>query len=133
MGQVSVFTFELSGHPWQADMHMYFFSVLACLVTYCDPRPIIMGAVTVALHHIVLNFILPCGNLSRWRNLGRAIFHAVILAIEAGVLSWLALELVRLLEKTARKLQKPRSRARQNDTQIESAPKLSQRRNGSVK
>jgi|RhiMethySRZTD1v2_1073278.scaffolds.fasta_scaffold69621_5 methyl-accepting chemotaxis protein len=103
MGQVSVFTFELSGHPWQADMHMYFFSVLACLVTYCDPRPIIMGAVTVALHHIVLNFILPAAIYPGGADLGRAIFHAVILAIEAGVLSWLALELVRLLEKTAQK------------------------------
>ena len=26
MADVSLFTYELTGHPWQADMHMYFFS-----------------------------------------------------------------------------------------------------------
>ena len=103
MGQVSVFTFELSGHPWQADMHMYFFSVLACLVTYCDPRPIIFGAVAVALHHLVLNFIFPAAIYPGGADVGRAIFHGFILAIEAGVLGWLALELVRLLEKAEQK------------------------------
>jgi len=103
MSEVSMFTFQLSGHAWQADMHMYFFSVLACLVTYCDPRPIILGAVAVALHHLVLNFFLPSAIYPGGADLGRAIFHAVVLAIEAGVLGWLALELVRLLEKAAQK------------------------------
>ena len=43
MGGVSVFTFQLAGHPWQIDMHMYFFAALACLVAYCDYRPILAG------------------------------------------------------------------------------------------
>src|SRR5258707_13681787 len=59
MGGVSVFTFQLSGHAWQIDMHMYFFAALACLVAYCDYRPILAGTVAVALHHLVLNFLLP--------------------------------------------------------------------------
>ena len=29
MGDVSVFTYQLAGHAWQADMHMYFFAALA--------------------------------------------------------------------------------------------------------
>ena len=52
MGGVSVFTYELAGHPWQIDMHMYFFAALACLVAYCDIRPILAGTVAVALHHL---------------------------------------------------------------------------------
>src|SRR3954471_9533548 len=36
MGGVALFTFELNGHPWQSDMHMYFFSVLACLLAHFD-------------------------------------------------------------------------------------------------
>ena len=59
MGSVSVFTFQLAGHAWQVDMHMYFFATLACLLAYCDYRPILAGAVAVALHHLVLNFLLP--------------------------------------------------------------------------
>jgi len=35
MGGVSVFTYQLAGHPWQIDIHMYFFAALACLVAYC--------------------------------------------------------------------------------------------------
>jgi methyl-accepting chemotaxis protein len=35
MGDVSFFTYQLSGHAWQIDMHMYFFAALACLVAYC--------------------------------------------------------------------------------------------------
>ena len=40
MGGVSVLVFQLSGHAWQIDMHMYFFAALASLVAYCDYRPI---------------------------------------------------------------------------------------------
>lgn len=130
MGDVSVFTYQLSGHPWQADMHMYFFSVLACLVTYCDWRPIIFGAVAVALHHLVLNFIFPAAVYPGGADVGRAIFHAVILFTEAGVLSWLALELARLLEKAAQKTteaamsREAEQRANQNRAEAELKAKL---------
>src|SRR5713101_7061609 len=59
MGGVSVFTFQLSGHAWQVDSHLYFFAALASLAAYCDYRPIIAGTIAVALHHLALNFILP--------------------------------------------------------------------------
>ena len=36
MADVSMFVFQLEGHRWQVDMHMYFFAALACLVAYCD-------------------------------------------------------------------------------------------------
>ena len=93
MGGVSVFAFQLAGHAWQIDMHMYFFAALACLVAYCDYRPILAGAVAVALHHLVLNFLLPAAVYPGGADLGRVVLHAVILLIEAGVLSWLALKL----------------------------------------
>ena len=59
MGGVAVFASQMSGHPWQIDLHMYFFATLACLVAYCDWRPIIAGTLAVALHHLILNFIVP--------------------------------------------------------------------------
>ena len=103
MGDVSVFAYQLAGHPWQIDMHMYFFAALACLVAYCDYRPILAGTVAVALHHLVLNFLLPAAIYPGGTDLGRVVLHAVILLIEAGVLSWLAVTLSHLFATTAQK------------------------------
>jgi methyl-accepting chemotaxis protein len=103
MGDVSVFTFQLSGHPWQIDMHMYFFAALACLVSYCDYRPILAGTVAVALHHLALNFILPAAIYPCGADLGRVVVHAVILVIEAAVLIWLAHKLSNLFDTAAQK------------------------------
>src|SRR6266481_2287796 len=98
MGCISVFTFELAGHPWQVDMHMYFFAALACLVAYCDFRAIVAGTVAVALHHLVLNFIIPAAVFPGGADLARVIFHAVIVVVEASVLAWVALQLAQLFE-----------------------------------
>lgn len=103
MGGISVITFQLAGHAWQADVHMYYIVGLACLVAYCDYRPIIVGATAVALHHLVLNFILPAAVYPGGSDFGRVVLHAVILMAEAGVLTWLALTLSRLFETTAQK------------------------------
>jgi methyl-accepting chemotaxis protein len=103
MGDVSVITFLFAGHPWQIDTHMYFFAALACLVSYCDYRPILAATAAVALHHLVLNFILPAAVYPGGTDLGRVVVHAVILVIEAGVLIWLAHKLSHLFETAAQK------------------------------
>src|SRR5882757_3152793 len=103
MGGVAVLTFQLAGHAWQADLHMYFIVGLACLVAYCDYRPILIGAAAVALHHLVLNFILPAAVYPGGSDFGRVVLHAVILIVECAVLSWLALTLSQLIETTAQK------------------------------
>jgi methyl-accepting chemotaxis protein len=103
MGGVSMLVFELTGHAWQIDLHMYFFAALACLVAYCDYRPVIAGTVAVALHHLALNFIFPAAIYPGGADFGRVVVHAVILLIEAGVLIALALKLSQLFDTTARK------------------------------
>ena len=103
MSDVSMFVFQLEGHRWQVDMHMYFFAALACLVAYCDYRPILVGTAAVALHHLALNFLLPAAIYPGGADLGRVVLHAVILIIEAGVLIWLAHTLTHLFEMAARK------------------------------
>jgi methyl-accepting chemotaxis protein len=103
MGGVSVFVFQLAGHPWQTDMHMYFFAALASLVAYCDARPIILGAIAVALHHLTLNFMLPAAVYPGGADLGRVVLHAVIVLIEASVLIWLAHTLSSLFETAAQR------------------------------
>src|SRR6201994_3292101 len=101
MGGVSVFAYQLAGHAWQIDMHMYFFAALACTVAYCDFRPIVAATVAVALHHIALNFLLPAAIYPGGSDFGRVVLHAVILLIEAGVLIALAHKLQELFETTA--------------------------------
>jgi methyl-accepting chemotaxis protein len=103
MGGVSVITFQFMGNPWQIDIHMYFFAALACLVAYCDYRPIIAGTVAVALHHLILNFILPAAIFPGGADFGRVVLHACILLFEAGVLIWVAHELANLFATTAQK------------------------------
>ncbi len=103
MGGASVFTFQFMGHPWQTDTHMYFFAALACLVAYCDYRPILAGTVAVALHHLVLNFVVPAAIFPGGTDFGRVLLHAAILVLEAGVLIWVAHELASLFVKTAQK------------------------------
>jgi methyl-accepting chemotaxis protein len=103
MGDVSVFTYQLNGHAWQSDMHMYFFATLACLVAYCDYRPIVAAAVAISLHHLALNFLFPAAIYPGGADLGRAMFHAVIVMIESGVLIWLAHKLANLFDTAAQK------------------------------
>jgi methyl-accepting chemotaxis protein len=103
MSDASIFTYQFAGHPWQTDIHMYFFAVLACLVAYCDYRPIVAGAVAVALHHLVLNFLFPAAVYPGGADFGRVVLHAAILSIEAAVLAWLAHTLSMLFKTTAQK------------------------------
>jgi methyl-accepting chemotaxis protein len=103
MGDVALFTYQLAGHAWQADIHMYYFAVLACLVAYCDYRPIAIATIAVALHHLVLNFIVPAAVFPGGTDLSRVVLHAVILMIEAGVLVWLAMQLEQLFAITEQK------------------------------
>jgi len=103
MGGVSVLAFQLSGHAWQIDVHMYFFAALALLVAYCDYRPIVIATVAVALHHLILNFLLPAAIFPSGADLGRVVLHAVILVMEAAVLIWLAHKLAQMFEVMALK------------------------------
>ncbi len=132
MGGVSVLTFQLAGHTWQIDMHMYFFAALACLVAYCDYRPIIAGTIAVALHHLALNFILPAAIYPGGADFGRVVLHAVILVIEAGVLIWLAHKLSQLFETTALKTAEAEAasaaEARANAERIEAERRAKQER-----
>jgi methyl-accepting chemotaxis protein len=72
-------------------------------VAYCDYRPIIAGTIAVALHHLVLNFVLPAAVYPGGTDLARVVLHAVILLIEAGVLMGLTFKLSQLFATAALK------------------------------
>ncbi|WPB87288.1 methyl-accepting chemotaxis protein [Sediminicoccus rosea] len=84
MAVVSVHV-ALAPAGWRLDVHMAYFAALALLAGFCDPRPILLGTLTVALHHVALNFAAPAlvfGTPDG--DLGRVVLHAVILLVEAA-------------------------------------------------
>ena len=86
MIQVSLCVAALEGHAWQVDMHMYYFALLAVLVSYIDWRVIIAATAAVAIHHLGVDYFHAAAIYPGGADLGRVIMHAVILIIEAVVL-----------------------------------------------
>ncbi len=93
----------LAGHRWQLDIHMYFFALLACLVVYCDIRAIVAATLAVAVHHLVLNSVLPAALYPGGADFGRVMLHAGVLVVEAVVLSSVAYTLTKLFTVVAQK------------------------------
>jgi methyl-accepting chemotaxis protein len=101
MASVSLLVAAFAGSPWQIDMHMAYFSGLAVLFAYCDWKVIIAGTATVAVHHLLLSFLLPAAVFPGGGDLARVVLHAVILVVEAAVLVWAANSLTRMFAASA--------------------------------
>ncbi len=123
MADVSLLVYQMAGHPWQPDMHMYFFAALATLVAYCDYRAILAGTVAVAVHHLALNFLLPAAIYPGGSDLGRVVLHATILILETGVLVWIVIELAQLFDVAARKTDEAKQPAPPRNAPVPSAAK----------
>ena len=90
MGEPALLVFVMRGHPWQMDMHMYFFAMLALMIAWFDRRAILLAAVVVALHHLLLLYLLPFAVFPSEGTLPRVLLHAAIVAFQTAVLVWLA-------------------------------------------
>src|SRR6202021_2206644 len=84
IGQTSLLVLAFSGHPWQVEMHFYYFAVLAMLSGFCDWRVLALAAGLVSLHHVSLNFILPDAIYPGGNNPWRGGVHAVVVVVGAG-------------------------------------------------
>ena len=91
---VAVLVYQMAGHPWQIDLHMYFFAGLAILVVLADSRALLLSAAVVAVHHLALNFLLPMAVYPDGTDLLRVVLHAVIVVLETAALYWLCERLV---------------------------------------
>jgi len=99
MAAILVLVFR--GHPWQIDVHMYFFAVLAIVSVYCDPRVIVATATTIAVHHLLFNWVVPSWVFPEGADFGRVMLHAVVVVLESAALFWLALKLRGAFEAVA--------------------------------
>jgi methyl-accepting chemotaxis protein len=89
-GIVAFMVAIMEGHPWQMDLHMYFFASLAFIGAMCDWRAILLTTLTIAIHHLTLNFIAPVLVFLGGTDTARVILHAGIVIIESGALLWMA-------------------------------------------
>jgi len=79
----------LAGSSWQADAHMLFFAEVAVTAALIDRQAIMIGGLVIALHHLVLNLVVPALVFPGGADLTRVVFHAVVLILECAALAWL--------------------------------------------
>ncbi len=94
----ALLVYVFRGHPWQIDIHMYFFAVLALLAGFCDARAILIPAAVVAVHHISFNFLVPTWVFPDGGDFARVILHAVVVVLEVPSLVWLSMRVGTALE-----------------------------------
>ncbi len=95
-----LFVFE--SQPWQIDLHMIFFALLAMVAILCDWKAVCASATVVAVHHIGFGLLVPAWVFGSTGSFGRIALHAVILIVEAGTLMWLGNAMMTLTERIAR-------------------------------
>ncbi|WP_206244864.1 response regulator [Novosphingobium terrae] len=102
VGEPALLLFLLRGHPWQMDMHMYFFAMLALTIAWFDRSAILVAAAATALHHLLLLYLLPYAVFPGEGDLGRVLLHAAIVAFQTAVLVWLSNMVVESFERIGR-------------------------------
>ncbi|WP_425407360.1 methyl-accepting chemotaxis protein [Hwanghaeella sp.] len=133
IGIVSTLVYALAGHPWQIDMHMYFFAALAMLAALCSWQVLIVAAGVTAVHHLTLNFLLPEFVFPGGSDFARVVLHAVIVVFETGILIWVVdrirrafVESADALEKAAEAEQAVRAAQAQQEAQRAEADEMRQ-------
>jgi two-component system chemotaxis sensor kinase CheA len=69
--------------PVQIEMHFYFFALIAMLAVYGNPLVILAAAVTVALHHLALWFLLPRSVFNYEAPVWVVAVHALFVVLES--------------------------------------------------
>lgn len=104
----ALFLYLFDGHPWQMDMHMYFFATLAALTVLCDRWAIVAAALATAAHHVLLTLFAPDWVFSGGANLPRVMLHALIVVLQCVTLLWLVGRLSALITGKAEELEQQR-------------------------
>jgi methyl-accepting chemotaxis protein len=92
----------MGGTPWQIDLHMLVFAVLATLAVLGDWRAMVAATLVIAIHHLGAGLLRPAWVLPTGADLPRALLHTGIVVAEAAVLIPLAIQLERMIVGQAR-------------------------------
>ncbi|SPJ26462.1 methyl-accepting chemotaxis protein [Palleronia abyssalis] len=91
IAQPAILVGLMAGHPWQVDMHMYFFAMMAILSLLFDVGALLAAAAIVAVHHLGLNYALPTMVYPGGTDLERTLLHAVVLVVETAGLVFMVM------------------------------------------
>jgi methyl-accepting chemotaxis protein len=72
----------------QIEFHFHVFVALAVLSCYRDWRVLIPAAGTIAVHHLLLNFISPQDVFATGGNINTVLFHALFVIVETAYLTY---------------------------------------------
>lgn len=97
---IAIIVGQMQGHPWQTDMHMYFFAALAIVSALCSWPAILAFLGFVAVHHLALNFLQTSLVFGGPADIGRVLVHAVILIVEASALGGLTFVLAQMFARS---------------------------------
>jgi len=125
--QVALLVYAFSGHRYQIDIHMYFFATLAVCAGWCDWRAIVAYAAVTAVHHLLLNFILPAAVFPDGADLWRVVVHAVILVMQTAVLIWIVHHLQHALESSETAAASAETARKETERAAEAAATLSEK------
>ena len=89
LGMVALLVLAHAGSAYQVDMHMAFFAALALVAVWCCWASVVVAGATVALHHLILNFVYPYAVFPDGPDFPRVLIHAVIVVVEVGALAYL--------------------------------------------
>lgn len=86
VGQTGLLVWIFAEHRWQIEMHFYFFAVLAMLAGFCDAGVLVAACLTIAAHHLLLNWYLPSLLYPGGTDTRRMLLHAWFVLAETGML-----------------------------------------------
>ncbi|MGH1330194.1 MAG: methyl-accepting chemotaxis protein [Paracoccaceae bacterium] len=118
VGQAIILNAGFMSHPWQIDTHMLYFAVMAILVMMVGMRPLILAAATIAVHHVLLTFVMPSmvyPSVDMLENIGRTVMHAVILVMETVALALAINSQVKLSNTADRERKEAQNSAQRSD------------------
>ena len=93
---------QWAGAPWQSDLHMLVFAVLATLAVLGDWRVLVAATLVIAVHHLGAGLLRPAWISPAGADLPRALLHTGIVVVEAAMLIPLAVRLERTIIGQAR-------------------------------
>lgn len=96
-----IMLYQWAGAPLMVDIHMIFFAALAMIAVMADWRPVVCAAGLIAVHHLLGNVFAPGIIWTGSSELGRVLFHAVVVVLETGVLVILCEQVARLVVNQA--------------------------------
>ncbi|MGX1790072.1 methyl-accepting chemotaxis protein [Bosea sp. NPDC055332] len=102
VGQVMLLVYAFGGHPYQADLHMYFFAMLAVLVGWLDWRIFLPATLAITVHHLALSLFYSIGVFPGGNDVRRAFLHGAIVAVQAAALTWIVWSLRQAVEASER-------------------------------